>query len=267
MNFDSDDDSDPIIKNIETIFENFKELGLENAYIEITQESHSYPYEFYIMNEAKQCIAGTMSLKSDKAIHIQDVRQCGGNNISLLLTFLKKIGTEYRAPIIIEDSSKFEFENVEFGKDVSIELKKLYTLSEGRTYYDKYLNPRKARLPYYEYPITFFEENRDKFTPLQYSKIEMLCDPDIETIGDFFMKIRELLKTISRNGDGVKLVENKNWDMVLFCKDVVDKTYYILSNNILSKRGGKSRKSRKSRKHKSGKQKIDFYSNQLYLKR
>jgi len=265
MDFDSDDDSDPIdsiIIDIKNKFEIFKERGLEDTEIEI--DSTSYP-SFSISKMGNQCIAGTMSLESDdKQIDIGDVRQCGGNNISLLLTFLKTIGTEYGAPIVIVDSSKFEFKNVETEKEVSIELKKLYTLSEGRTYYDKYLNPRKARLPYYEYPITFFEENRHKFS-LQYSKIiDMLADyPDIKTIGGFFMEIRELLKRISRNGDGVKLVDNENWDMILFCKDVVDTTY-----DILNKRGGKSRKSRKSRKRKrSGKQKIDFYINQLYLKR
>lgn len=254
---DEEDESDfrfIIIEDIQKEFEYFKNQHkpLDNTDIEITRSDEPSQIVFFIYNGVNQCMVGYISLQSNKELHISEITHCGGNNISLLLTFLKTISVEYKAPITIEDASRFEFQNVKTKKETSIELKKLYTLSEGRTYYDKYLNPTKTPI-WYNTPIMFFEENRDKFTYSEYDKIILiLSDGGINTIGGFFMKIRELLKSISRNGDGVKLVGNENWENLLLYKDIIDKTYNIFK----TPKGGKLKKTkRKSRKRKSGKQK------------
>lgn len=250
MNEDESDSRDSIIENIESEFKEFKELKdhisrLVKTDIEISKPSYEpSQIDFSIINDGNQCMAGYISLESNKELHISEITHCGGNNISLLLTFLKKISVVYRALITIEDASKFEFLNIESNEETSIELKKLYTLSEGLTYYDKYLNPEKGRV-YFHTPIAFFEENKDKFTKPEFTKIqEILDEGNINTIGDFFMKIREWLKSNSHNGNGVKLVNNENWNNLLLYADIIDKTYKIFKRY----KGGKSSKVRKCKR-------------------
>ena len=241
-------DDENIASEIEGKFETFKNQykpKLDN--VEIFVNSYT-PMEFYITNGEHQCMAGTILLEPDeKVIDIDDIRHCGGNNISLLLSFIRTLSHAYKAPITIVDSSKFDFENNVTNENVSIELKKLYLLSEGRTYYDKYLYPNKTHR-YHIIPITFFQEHRDKFTS-EYSKIMNMLGESrtrrrrrnkrtrikrrknrILTIGDFFMKIRELLKSISHNENGVKMVDNYNWNDLLLYKHIIDKTYNIIKN-------------------------------------
>lgn len=249
---------DEIIKDIETEYQEFKTRHqplLDNTYImmEVLPEM----INFGIMNSSNLCIAGSIQSTN---INIDNITHCGGNNISLLLEFIRTISIGYDTPIMLNDVSAFIFENVDNNEDTFIELKKLYELSEGRTYYDKYLNPDKEPIGWPTTPIsskenggiTLFESG--SFTPSEKKRItEILNEDGIYTIGEFFMKIRELLKSISYNGigkygDGVKLVESNNWNNLKIYKGIIDKTYDMFAHY---KKGGKSKRNPRKFKKKS----------------
>jgi len=237
-----------IIEFIETKFEEFKILNephLDDT--SITMDVKPEMIVFYIMNASNICIYGSIQPGN---INIENITHCGGNNISLLLKFIRMLSIDFKASIMITDVSAFYFENIDNKQSGFIELEKLYKLSEGKTYYDKYLNPDEPSNDYPTTPISFFDKNRKTFTDLEYSKIEYIIRRfNIKTIGEFFMKIRELLKSISsngidHNGFSAKLVNNNNWRDLLLYIQIIDKTFQKFS----FLKGGKTKKKTKRKK-------------------
>jgi len=238
-----------IKKEINNLFDMFKVQ--HDIHLNITMRERHDNIEFNIEN----CISGYYHI-DNKSIHILDVESCG-TSISLLLQFIKKIIDKYGLTYSIDDASHFHFQNETTKEIIDIELKKLYILCYGQTFYSRYLSDlAPSKYPYF--PITIFDDiDFTNYTNCNETIQTIKNNPTIKTIGDFFTFIKDDLKQITVNPvEQFKIIKNKNWEKIITYKFIIYKTYEYLADIITttSPQSYKRKSSPQSYKRKSSPQ-------------
>lgn len=229
---------------IENKFEEFKERNHCNADIFIERGTNNFSFS----NENGDDCMSVLFDPEEKHMIIEGVQHCG-ISISLLLQFIREVILDYKkrgTPIRIEinDASEFVFVNKEKIQKVSLPI--LYKLSEGFTYYNKYLDPTR-KLGYPMISILFFKENAEHFNKRETSLIKKTINTySSSTIGEFFMGVRDWMKRHSGEG-GEKEVDSTDWSKLVAYIRIINKTYAILNPSAKGSRR-KIRRGRKTRK-------------------
>jgi len=194
----------------------FNELDKNSMYFTIGQTNKS--------DDDDNCVVVTI-YKKEKSIQVDDIKHCG-INITLLLNFIYEINEMLKYSIHIIDSSRLEFIN-QSTKDITfVNLKMLYELTEGISYYNKYLFPDLKRTEYPQIPFSFFSSHSFLFVKEEHDAIkelDLLFSP--KTLGDFFMILRQKLKEFSIQNSALKPVLNENWNALKIYKHIIEKTY------------------------------------------
>jgi len=194
----------------------FNELDNNSMYFTIGQSNKSH--------DDDNCVIVTI-YKKEKSIQVDDIKHCG-INITLLLNFIYEINEMLKYSIHIIDSSRLEFIN-ETTKDITfIHLKMLYELTEGISYYNKYLFPDSKRTKYPEIPFSFFSTHSSLFVKEEHDIIEEIeALFSTKTLGDFFRIIRQKLKEFTIQNLALKPVLDENWQIIKIYKHIIEKTY------------------------------------------
>jgi hypothetical protein len=254
-----------IKKEISNLFDVFKVQ--HDIDLDITMSVYDNNIEFNIEN----CISGYYDI-GNRNIHILDVESCG-TSISLLLQFIKEIIDLYGLTYSVTDASNFHFQNETTNEIIDIELKKLYILCYGQTFYSRYLSSLPPlKHPYISIEIfdgIVFTDCTNCIETIQTIK----NNTNIKTIGDFFTFIKDDLKKITVNPtEGVKVIKNENWEKIITYKFIIYKTYDFLEKNkniimTTSPQSNKRKSSPQSNKRKSSPQSNKRKSSQQSYKR
>jgi len=232
-------------KEIGNLFDIFKVQHDIN--LDITMRDNDNNIEFNIDN----CISGYYDIGNNR-IYILEVESCG-TSISLILQFIKKIIDLYGSTYSVTDASTFHFQNETTNEIIDIELKKLYSLCYGNTFYSRYLSDLPP-LKYPEFPIKILDIiDFTDYTNCNETIETIKRNTSIKTIGEFFTFIKNDLKNITINPtEGFKVIKNKDWEKVITYKFIIYKTYDFLEKtknitiNISPQTNEKKRKRKSS---------------------